>query len=151
MFDPSFPQNHADLGWGVTNGWHPDSSTGSAGFEWSVGSRNGFWSLGVDEQTSPGHYVRDYTIFETPLAVGTWHDVMMQINWSTDPRVGWIRVWHNGTPVTFADGSTTYHLSTLVPGTTTCYYKEGYYRQGAKVTGIVYHAGFRAASDESGL
>lgn len=151
MFDPSFPQNHADLGWGVTNGWHPDSSVGSAGFEWSVGTRNGYWSLVVDEQTRPGVYVRDYTIFETPLTVGQWHDVKMQVNWSTDPRKGWIRLWLNGIRQRFADGSDSYYLSTLVPGTTTCYYKEGYYRQGAKQTGVVYHSGFRAASDESGL
>ena len=25
-FDPTFPQNHADLGWAVTNQWHPNES-----------------------------------------------------------------------------------------------------------------------------
>jgi Polysaccharide lyase len=151
MFDPSFPQNHADLGWGVTNGWHPDSSVGSAGFEWSVGTRNGFWSLIVDQQTSPAHWVGRYTIWETPLNVGQWHDVKMQINWSTGIKTGWVRLWVNGVRQTFFDGSDTYFLSTLVPGTTTCYYKEGYYRQEAQPTGIVYHTGFRAAPDEAEL
>ncbi|MEW5813240.1 MAG: polysaccharide lyase [Actinomycetota bacterium] len=151
MFDPSFPQNHADLGWGVTNGWHPDSSVGSAGFEWGVGARNGFWSLVVDEQTRPGVYVRDYTVFETPLDAGRWHDVVMQVKWSTDPKVGWLRLWHNGVRQLFAGGSDTLALSTLVPGSTNCYYKEGYYREAMRPTGIVYHAGFRAAIDESGL
>ncbi|MGE0777769.1 polysaccharide lyase [Mycolicibacterium sp.] len=151
MFDPSFPQNHADLGWGVTNGWHPNTRIGSAGFEWSVGTRNGYWSLVVDEQTSPGVYVGDRTIFETPLNVGHWHDVKMQVNWSTGVRTGWIRLWLNGVRQTFADGSDTYFLSTLVPGTTSCYYKEGYYRQATRPTGIVYHSGFRAAGDEAAL
>lgn len=151
MFDPSFPQNHADLGWAATNGWHPNSARGSAGFEWSVGTRNGYWSLVVDEQSSPGVYVRSYTIFEVPLNVGRWHDVKMQINWSTGPDKGWIRLWHNGIRQRFADGSDTYFLSTLVPGTTTCYYKEGYYRQAATPTGVVFHAGFRAATDEASL
>lgn len=151
MFDPSFPQNHADLGWGVTNGWHPDTSAGSAGFEWSVGAKNGYWSLIVNQQTSPSDYVRQYTIFETPLNVGHWHDVKMQINWSTGIKTGWIKLWLNGVRQTFFDGSDTYFLSTLVPGTTTCYYKEGYYRQAAQPTGIVYHTGFRAASDEAEL
>lgn len=151
MFDPSFPQNHADLGWGVTNGWHPSSSVGSAGFEWSVGSRNGYWSLVVDEQSSPGVYVRDYTIFETPLDVGRWHDVKLQVNWSSDPGRGWIRLWQNGVRQRFADGSDTFYLSTLVPGTNTCYYKEGYYREATEPTGIVYHAGFRAADEEAEL
>lgn len=151
MFDPTFPQNHADLGWGVTNGWHPDTDIGSAGFEWSVGARNGYWSLIVQQQTSPAHWVRRYTIWETPLNVGHWHDVKMQINWSTDIKTGWIRLWVNGVRQTFFGGSDTYFLSTLVPGTTTCYYKEGYYREAVQPTGIVYHAGFRAARDESEL
>jgi Polysaccharide lyase len=151
MFDPTFPQNHADLGWGVTNGWHPDSDVGSAGFEWSVGARNGYWSLIVQQQTSPAHWVRNYPIFETPLNVGHWHDVKMQIYWSTGINTGWIRLWLNGVRQTFFDGSDTYFLSTLVPGTTTCYYKEGYYRQPAQPTGIVYHTGFRAARDEAEL
>jgi hypothetical protein len=151
MFEPGFPQNHADLGWGVTNGCHPTSSRGSAGFEWSVGTRNGYWSLVVDEQTSPGVYVGDRTIFETPLNVGQWHDVKMQVNWSTGIRTGWIRLWVNGVRQNFVDGSDTYFLSTLVPGTTTCYYKEGYYREAMQPTGVVYHTGFRAASDEGAL
>ncbi|MGP4056540.1 polysaccharide lyase [Mycobacterium sp. 4D054] len=151
MFDPSFPKNHADLGWGVTNGWHPNSSRGSAGFEWSVGTRNGYWSLDVEEQSRPGVYQGSHTVFETPLNVGTWHDVKMQVNWSTDPSRGWIRLWLNGARQTFFDGSDTYFLSTLVPGTTTCYYKEGYYREGAQPTGIVYHTGFRAAGEEGAL
>lgn len=151
MFEPGFPQNHADLGWGVTNGWHPNSSVGSGAFEWAVGARNGYWSLVVDEQTSPGVYIGDYTIFETPLNVGRWHDVKMQVKWSVSPKEGWIRLWLNGIPQRFVDGSDTYFLSTLVPGTTTGYYKEGYYRQGASPSGVVYHTGFRAATDEAGL
>ena len=107
MFDPSFPQNHADLGWGVTNGWHPDSSTGSAALEWSVGTKNGYWSLVVNQQTSPGEYVRRDAIFETPLNVGHWHDVKVQINWSTGANTGWIRLWLNGVRQSFFDGSDT--------------------------------------------
>ena len=56
-FDPTFPQNHADLGWGVTNGWHPDSGTGSGPFQWSVGTKNGYWSLIIQKQSSPGVYL----------------------------------------------------------------------------------------------
>jgi hypothetical protein len=75
----------------------------------------------------------------------------MQVNWSVSPKKGWVRLWLNGIPQRFVDGSDTYFLSTLVPGTTTGYYKEGYYRQGASSPGVVYHTGFRAASDEAGL
>ena len=102
-----------------------------------MGTRNGYWSLVVNEQNGPGQYVRDYPIFETPLDVGHWHDVKMQMNWSTGIKTGWVRLWLNGVRQTFFDGSDTAFLSTLVPGTTTCYYKEGYYRQAMQPTGMV--------------
>jgi hypothetical protein len=38
-----------------------------------------------------------------------------------------------------------------MPGGGAVYYKEGYYREPMAPTGIVYHAGFRAASTEAGL
>ena len=151
-FDPTFPQNHADLGWGATNEWHPDTSVGSAAFSWEVGMKNGYWSLTIQEQSSPGVYLQTYSIFDTPLNVGQWHDVKMQVHWSTSETTGWIRLWLNGIRQTFLNGTDTYFLSTLVPGTTTTYYKEGYYREnGIKPTGIVYHTGFRCAADEAAL
>ena len=75
----------------------------------------------------------------------------MQIHWSTSDTTGWIRLWHNGIRQTFLNGADTYFVRTLVPGTTTTYYKEGYYRQAIKPTGIVYHTGFRCAADEAAL
>jgi hypothetical protein len=141
-FDPTFPKNHADLGWGVTNGWHPNSSTGSSPFQWAVGQRNGYWSLTTQKQSSPGVYLSTSTIFEVPLGTA-WHDVKMQVHFSTSDAKGWIRLWHNGVRQTFSNGADTYYVRTLVPGTTTVYYKEGYYRQAMKPTGIVYTTGVR--------
>ena len=46
-------------------------------------------------------------------------------------------------------GADTYFVRTLIPGTKTVYYKEGYYRQSMPPTGIVYHTGFRVATEES--
>jgi hypothetical protein len=152
MFDQTFPRNHADLGWGATNGWHPDSSVGSAPFDWELGRKNGYWSLTIQKQSSPGVYLDSYPIFETPLNVGQWHDVKMQVHWSTSETTGWIRLWLNGIRQTFFNGADTYYLRTLIPGTTTTYYKEGYYREaGIQPTGIVYQTGFRCAADEAAL
>ena len=95
-FDPTFPQNHADLGWGVTNGWHPDSSTGSSPFHWTVDQRNGYWSLTIEKQSAPGTYLQTFSIFDTPLNVGQWHDMKMQIHFSTSDTTGWIRLWLGG-------------------------------------------------------
>jgi hypothetical protein len=150
-FDPTFPQNHADLGWGVTNGWHPDSSTGSSPFNWGVGMKNGYWSLTIAKQSSPGVYLQTFSIFDTPLNVGQWHDVKMQVHFSTSDTAGWIRLWLNGVRQTFLNGADTYFVRTLIPGTTTVYYKEGLYRAPIAPTDIVYTAGFRCATDEAAL
>ena len=150
-FDPTFPQNHADLGWGVTNGWHPDSGTGSGPFQWGVGTKNGYWSLIINKQSSPGAYLQTFSIFDTPLNVGQWHDVKMQVHFSTSDTTGWIRLWLGGVRQTFLNGADTYFVRTLVPGTTTVYYKEGYYREAMAPTGVVFTTGFRCATDEAAL
>ena len=149
-FDPAFPQNHRDLGWGLTNQWHADVDTGSPPIGWYVDQRNGFWSLTVQKQSSPGVYLQTFSIFELPLGTD-WHDVKMQIRWSSSDTVGSIKLWLNGVRQMFTNGSDTYNVRTLIPGTKTVYYKEGYYRKAMQPTGIVYHTGFRVATDESGL
>jgi hypothetical protein len=147
-FDQAFPQNHADLGWGVTNSWHPNSAVGSSPFQWSVTAKNGYWSLVINDQAAPGVYLpTSGSIFDTPLNVGQWHDVRMQVHFSTSENVGWIRLWLNGVRQTFVDGADTFFAPTLIPGTTTVYYKEGYYRQAMTPTGVVYTAGFRCHAD----
>lgn len=151
-FDTTFPRNHADLGWGVTNQFW-GASGASPPLAWSVGQRNGYWSLLVEQQSSPGSSVRGFSIFDTPLAAGTWHDVTMQIRWSASDDVGWVRLWLNGKRQTFIDGSDTYHVRTLIPGTRAITYKEGYYRHRAPKTptGVVYHTGFRCGTDNPPL
>lgn len=149
-FDPSFPRNHADLGWGLTNQWHATDAGGSPPVGWYVDQRNGFWSLTIHKQSSPGSYLQKFSIFDVPLG-SDWHDVRMQIRWSSSDAVGFIRLWLNGVRQTFSNGSDTYSVRTLVPGTDSVYYKEGMYRAPMAVTDIVYHAGFRCALEEPGL
>ena len=69
-FDPSFPQNHADLGWGLTNQWHTADASGSPTVGWYVDQRNGFWSLTIHKQSSPGVYLRVFSIFDVPKIIG---------------------------------------------------------------------------------
>ena len=150
-FDPTFPQNHADLGWALTNQWHADSNTGSPPVGWYADVKNGYWSLVIHQQSSPGVYLKTFSIIDVPLPVGTCHDVKMQIKWSKSDTAGSIKLWPNGVQQTFVNGSTTYNIRTLIPGSTTVYYKEGMYRQATTPTDIVYHTGFRTATDEGGL
>ncbi|MCV7071986.1 heparin lyase I family protein [Mycobacterium rufum] len=150
-FDPDFPQNHASLGWGVTNQWHCNCG-GSPPVGWDVNEKNGQWSLIVHKQSAPNVVIDRVDIYDTPLQVGSWHDVTMEIRYSASDSDGYIRLWMNGVRQTFLDGSDTYTTRTMVPGTSGIYYKEGYYRQrGIAPTGVVYHAGFRAAASEGGL
>lgn len=146
-FDPSYPLNHADLGWSVTNQWHAFAG-GSPPVSWTTSMKNGYWSLTIERQSEPGVYLGQLSIFDTPLNVGQWHDVMMEINWSSSDSDGWIKLWLNGVRQTFVDGTDTYFVRTLIPGTTGVYYKEGVYRKPTTSTDIIYHTGFRSADGE---
>jgi Polysaccharide lyase len=149
-FDSSFPLNHADLGWAVTNQWHSPVG-GSPPVSWTVDMKNGYWSLVIEKQAAPGTWLEQFSIFDTPLNVGQWHDVMMQVNWSTSDETGWVRLWLNGIRQTFVNGADSYYVRTLIPGTTAVYYKEGMYREPTASTDIVYHTGFRSANSEPAL
>lgn len=151
-FDPSFPMNHADLGWALTNQWHDDTNTdGSPPFGFYVDQLNGHWSLTIQKQSAPRVYLDVFSIWNTPLDSGSWHDIKMEVKFSTSDDTGYIRLWHNDVRQTFVNGSDTYFIRTLIPGTTSVYYKEGYYRQPIAPTGIVYHSGFRSADNEAAL
>jgi Polysaccharide lyase len=152
MFDPTFPMDHADLGWGLTNQWHEGSNQdGSPPFGFYLDQLDGYWSLVIQKQSRPTKFVSVFSIWDTPLDRGTWHDIKLQVKFSTSDTTGWIRLWHNGVRQTFLDGTDTFFVRTLIPGTTTVYYKEGYYRQPMDATGIVYQSGFRCADSEAAL
>lgn len=150
-FDPTFPMDHAALGWGLTNQWHADLPEGSPPFGMYVDQVNGQWSLTIQKQSSPGVYLDVFPIWNTALDSGNWHDIKMEVKFSTSDAIGWIRLWQNGVRQTFLDGSDTYSVRTLIPGTASVYYKEGYYRESMAPTGIVYHSGFRCADSEAAL
>lgn len=148
-FDPTFPQNHASLGWGLTNQFH--GVTGSSPpVGWYVDQVNGQWSLTIHKQSATA-LLSEFPIFNVPLGTA-WHDVMMQINWSEIDTAGWIKLWYNGAPATFLNGTQQYFGRTMVPGSPPrVYYKEGYYRKAGLPTGIVYHTGFRCATTQAAL
>ena len=83
-------------------------------------------------------------IWSTPLNAGSWHDIVMEVKWSHDPKVGYIRLWRNGVPQTLANGSTTWYGQTMLTGSNGTYYKEGLYRNSpTTATGIVYQSGLQ--------
>lgn len=151
-FDPSFSTDYNIWPqWNVTNQWRPNSSAGSPPFSFGL-TAGGNWSLTIDPQSSPGVYRGGaYSIWSVPMDRGNWHDIKMQVHFSTSSTGGWIQLWQNGVRQTFADGSGTYYFATMIPGTTADYYKEGLYRAPKASTDVVYHAGFRSATTEAAL
>ncbi len=118
-FDPSYPANHADLGWAVTNQWHAYAG-GSPPVSWTTSMKNGYWSLTIEKQSAPDEYLGQLSIFDTPLDVGQWHDVMMAIHWSSsDDQRGWVRLWLQRDSSKLLPMATIRILvRTLIPGTT---------------------------------
>ena len=149
-FDPTFPEDTG--GWGVlTNQWHADVSVAAPPVAfYAVGDK---WQLIASPQSSPGVYLGNKVLWETPIALGEWHDVKMAINFSSSDGTGYVQVWQNGVRQQLTNGSDTYQIRTLIPGYADpkTYYKEGIYRDALPSTAVVYHAGFRSATDETGV
>ncbi len=57
-------------------------------------------------------------LFRTPLTTDVWHRWTFEIRWSTDPALGYVRIWHNerlaGDPKCKSDGRC--NLATLYSG-----------------------------------
>jgi hypothetical protein len=45
-----------------------------------------------------------------------WEDIVVHVNFSNDPAVGYIELWNNGVQQTFVNGSTRFYEATLAPG-----------------------------------
>lgn len=157
-FDPTFPTNHTELGWGVTNQWQSDNvGSPTISFGWEnprdAGGPDGYWSMFQQAQSSPGvHLGKSVRLLDIPLNPGNWIDLVMQTHWSASDANGWVNVWVNGARQTFLTGGQTFTGRTIIPGASYVHYHEGYYRQnGIAPTGIVYHANFRIADSQNSL
>jgi len=147
MFASNFDM--ANTPWCVTGQWHADDGTSWApciafgGASWNPTK----WML--QTKTVSANAI---SIWETPLTLGAWHDVIMQVHWSTNPANGFINLWHNGSVQTFLDGTTTWRGQTMSNGQVAAYCKDGLYRNSPTTpTGIVYACGFRCATTQAGL
>ncbi|MFE3290942.1 polysaccharide lyase [Rhodococcus sp. NPDC059234] len=155
QFSTTFPANHASQGWGLVSQWHGEVD-GPPPLGMYVDVGDGQWGLRVNAQTSPGQFIASYVPWRTGLAQGSWQDIKIHIKWSTDDRVGFVELWHNGIRQTFTDapcaGQDRCYVRTLIPLGSTTYFKQGYYRDpNVTGTGILYHDGFTVAPTESGL
>lgn len=157
-FDPSFPTDHGGS-WCVTNQWHDDINGYSPTVSWGfVAPGNptftdvGYWQLVWQKQDADHAYLSVVPILEVPISLGQWHDIKMQVRWSSDDVVGFVKVWLNGVAKTLRGGSTTFTGRTMIPGGAAIHYAEGIYRDATvDETFVVYHTGFRMADTEDSL
>jgi uncharacterized protein (TIGR03382 family) len=129
MFPKSYPS--AD-GWQVFAQWHQEGCCGSPPLEFFV--RGEEMNMRVGGATGP-------VLWQAPLNRGAWHDFVLEVKWSSNKKVGYVQMWHNGklaVPKTFA--ATQY-------GSEFNYLKLGLYRDDAiSPEAFVYHDGFTMAS-----
>lgn len=93
-----------------------------------------------------GLRVDNVDLWSTPLTRGVWHDFVVHMRFSSDPRVGFAEITHNGVPQRFAGGQSRIHYATLKSGTDS-YLKLGYYRSTMiEKTGVVYHDAMRVGT-----
>jgi Polysaccharide lyase len=77
--------------------------------------------IGIDiEGNRLGLWRNQSTGYDNPWSValqtGTWLDMVLHVKFSSDPTVGFIEIWLNGAPQTFANGRQRLYMATLVPG-----------------------------------
>ena len=85
----------------------------------------------------------DHTV--APLARDVWHDFVVHVKWSTDPAVGFIRIYHKlSTESAYVKNID--RASDTLNGNGAAYFKLGYYRSPAVTgTSVLYHDDLRIA------
>ncbi|MCP3104461.1 polysaccharide lyase [Myxococcus sp. K15C18031901] len=130
-----FPSNYPiSDGWQVFTQWHQEGCCGSPPLEFFVRGQTIHMRVGGADGPIP---------WTTPLARGTWHDFVLQVKWSSNPKVGFVQLWHNGKlvlPKTM--GATQF-------GSEMNYMKLGLYREDTiRPEASVYHDGFTMATSQ---
>jgi Polysaccharide lyase len=58
--------------------------------------------------------------YDTPwrsrIRQGSWEHLVLEVKFSADPRIGFVKLWLNGIPQTFAGGRRRLAMGTLIPG-----------------------------------
>ncbi len=128
MFAPSYPSAKT---WQLFVQWHHSGSSGSPPVELVVHGEQ--MQLKVDGARR--------VLWTAPLERGRWHDFVMHVKWSSNPRVGFIELWHDGRlelPRTY--------VATQFEGQRN-YLKMGLYRNASiAADGVVFHDGMVQAT-----
>jgi uncharacterized protein (TIGR03382 family) len=125
LFPSSYPSSSK---WQVFAQWHQDGCCGSPPLE--------FYVVGEEMRLRVGGS-SGKVVWRAPLGRGSWHDFVVRVKWSSDPKVGFVELYKDGKlalPRTMA--ATQF-------GQEKNYLKLGLYRDASiSQVGIVYHDGF---------
>lgn len=131
-FEPGFPFAEGDAAWQVYLPFVSFDARGSGPAKLGSGSHLRF--EGVEDVP---------WLDSEPTATGGWHDFVLHLKFSQDPRIGLLEIWHRTPPEsdyvreTFDNGRQTRHFATLLEPS--AYLKLGIYRDGRFTrTGVLY-------------
>jgi len=125
MFDRSYPSSNT---WQVFTQWHHSGCCGSPPLEFDVNGETISLDFNATGTTT--------AVWSTPLVRGVWHDFVMHVIWSSNPDLGLVELWYDGTKVIEKKA-----LQTLYAGQVN-YLKQGLYRDASiQPTAVVYHDG----------
>ena len=128
-----FPNNYpVHDSWQVITQWHQEGCCGSPPLEFFV--RGDKINLRVGGDTKP-------VLWQTSINKGNWHDFVLHVKWSSDKKVGFVELFHNGKlalPRTYGANQFGKELN---------YLKMGLYRDAAiRPEAFIYHDGFTMGS-----
>ncbi|MDY7232767.1 polysaccharide lyase [Hyalangium rubrum] len=124
-----FPANYPSANkWQVFAQWHQDGCCGSPPLE--------FYVVGEQMRMRVGGS-NGKIVWTAPLVRDSWHDFVLRVKWSSDPKVGFVEMYKNGKLVVPRTMAATQF------GKEKNYLKLGLYRDASiSPVGVVYHDGF---------
>jgi hypothetical protein len=139
-----FPADFASGGgkWNFFTQFHHTGSTGQSNVEFTVADQKTLMLITNSGDPSSNTVERNFNL--APLAKGRWYDILFHVKWSSNPNVGFVETYVNGSKVVPRTS-----LATLYPGQSV-YLKQGFYRAACSCTSVVYLDGTRRADSYAG-
>jgi MYXO-CTERM domain-containing protein len=119
--------------WQLFVQWHHSGCCGSPPVE-----------LYVNGETMSLRLNASQVVWNEPLVRGKWHDFVMHVKWSSDPKIGYVELWYDGKlalPKTYAPNMYAGEVN---------YLKMGLYRNATiQPTGVIFHDGMTVATTQA--
>ena len=123
--------------WNFFTQFHHTGESGQSNIEFTVKDNSSL--VMISNSGNPAQPTEhDYNL--GPLVRGRWADFVFHVKWSSDPNVGYVEVYMNGSLVVQQTAT-----ATIYPGQNV-YLKQGFYRAACSCTTVLYQDGTRRGS-----